>query len=170
MAKRNHQKISIKGEAKLACVNPDGTLAWKTPWMHNVITNVGFDALLCKGIANTTGSLHLLYMGLGTSTDAVATNATALAGEISNTANAVTRQTHVVSVSASKTLQLLATFASGSNSFFSATGTGLALANIGLYANSATTDSMFCGLTYATKAVASNQQVNATYQLSFETA
>lgn len=170
--KKSHKEpiLTIKGEARVACVNPDGTLAWRTPWIHNVITNTGFQSFLCQEIGSTTGSKRIKYMGLGTSTDAVATDATALVGEVSDTANAVTRQSFVVSVSASKTLQLLATFASGSDSFFSATGTGVALANVGLYDTNNSDGVMMCGLTYASQAVASNQQVNATYQLSFATA
>ena len=166
---KNEIRMGIKGEARLACVNPDGTLAWKTPWIHNVITNNGFQDYLAMALAGSAASKLALYMGLGTTTAAIATNATALGGEISLGA-VVTRQTFVRSVSASKTLQMLATFASGSASFFTQTGTGLPMANVGLYNTNDSNGVMMCGLTYAVQNVASNQQVNATYQLSFTTA
>ena len=171
MAKKANKevRVGVKGSAKLACVNTDGSLAWETPWYHNVITNIGFQDYICKGIVNTTGASHISYMALGTGTNPNVTHVT-LPNEISNTAGAVTRNTFSIVVTDSKTLRLYATFASGSNSFFSATGTGIALQNIGLYEHSSSAGGLFSGLTYATQAVQSNQQVNATYQLSFATA
>jgi len=163
--KDNGLKIVVKGSARLMCVNPDGSLAWKTPWCHNMVTNEGFDDYICQGLTSTTDAKHLSFMALGTGTAAIVSDATALVGELQNTAGSHTRIGFTVSVSSSRTLRLYATYVSGSNSHFSAAQT---LGCIGLF-HTSNSGTMFSALTYATQAISTNQQVNATYQLSFAT-
>ena len=159
--------LTIKGEARLACVNPDGTLAWKTPWFHNRIVNQGFNNFVGHGLINDASASHIAFMALGTGT-LPATDGTSLPGEITNTGGAVTRVSITsATVSQSTQLKMYGTFTSGSDSFFS--GGTQSLQNIGLYAAS-TGSGLFAGMTFTpTQAVQSNQQVNATYQLSFST-
>ena len=162
--KQKPTTITILGEARLACVNPDGTISWKTPWYHNRVVNQGFADFLCHGLLNDASASHFGFLALGTGT-LPATDGTALPGELASSTGGVTRQTYSPTVSASTQIKLYGTFVSGSNSFF--TGP-LTLQNIGVYASS-TGSNIFAGMTYATQAVSSNQQVNATYQFSFST-
>ena len=141
---------------------PSGKIVGDSGWIENVITNPGKQDYLSALLGNTTGSKQVGYIALGTGTEPAAAG-TALQGEISNTGGNKTRKDVTVSVSASSKVRFTATFVSHSDSHFSAART---LKNIGLFAHS-TTDNIFAGNTYTTSSINTNQNCNATYDITF---
>jgi len=149
------------GFCRVNIVNPDGSIAGDSGWHKNRITNVGLQDYLLKTFLRATGSASVGYMAVGKGTDTLATNATAMTSQCAGS--------HMVTVSSSSSSRAsstdgalarhLATFAS--NGFAAATTIGQA----GLH--SATDGSIMCAATFATSAVATNQAVNCTYDISF---
>lgn len=127
-------------------------------WKQNQITNLGFNQYLVSALGSISGSKYVSHISVGTG-GAPAASDTQIAGEQS-VREAVTAATS----SSSKTVRFTATFASA-DSFVTATKN---LSNIGLY-NSVTTNTgtLFAGNTYASSACATNQNVNATYDIIF---
>lgn len=127
-------------------------------YRENTVVNLGFQDYLCKTLAGSAGSKTISHVALGTGTAPGATD-TSLNGEIMSSTQRLTVSPSILS---SKTLQFTAAFAS-SNSFVTAAVT---LQNIGLF-NTSTAGTLFSGNTYTTSALATNQNVNATYQIRF---
>lgn len=154
-----HQdKVAIRGFYRLQLQNEDGTFEPDDGWYENQVVNLGFNQYLVSTLGAIAGSKQISYMAVGTG-GAPAAGDTALTGEQSVRA-AVTAATS----SSSKALQLTATFASAA-SFVTASKN---LSNIGLFNTStAATGTIFAGNTYASSAVATNQNLNATYIVSF---
>lgn len=137
----------------------DGSLVGDSGWVENQITNLGFKLYLADNIGASAGSKQIGYVALGTG-GAPATGDTTLAGEIS----ASTQRTAVTySNVASTTAQFTATFAS-SDSFLAGASN---LSNIGLFAATATNDTLFAGNTYPSSSCNTNQNVYVTYQIRF---
>jgi hypothetical protein len=124
----------------------------------NTVVNLGFQDYLCKLLAGSAGSKTISHVALGTGTAPGATD-TSLNGEIMSSTQ---RKTVSPSISASKTLQFTAAFAS-SDSFVTAAVT---LQNIGLF-NTSTAGTLFSGNTYTTSQLNTNQNCNVTYQIRF---
>ena len=129
-------------------------------WCHNQVTNDGIRQYIVGWLTSGTGK-SITHMQLGTG-GAPASDATALPGEI--TAGAAKRVAVTTSIVASGTAQFTAAFASA-NSFVTASQN---IANIGLF-NTETTGigTLFAGNTFASSTCATNQSVNATYQIRF---
>ncbi len=125
-------------------------------WIQNQVTNLGYNQFLVSALGSIAGSKYVSHMALGTS-GAPAAADTALTGEV-GTRTAVTAATS----STSKTLRFTATFAAGWHSSASAFN----ISNIGLY-NSLSGGTLFAGNAYASSSCASNQAVNATYDITF---
>lgn len=148
--------IGIRGFFRVQITEQDGKLAGDSGWHENQITNEGFRYYLAALLGKTTGSSQIGYMALGTGTVPGAADTT-LNGEVTSR-TAVTAATS----STSKAVRFTATFSSA-GSFVGAT---VSLQNLGLFAtNSAGT--LFAGNTYATSSCATNQNVNATYDITF---
>lgn len=153
--------IGIIGIARVNIVNPDGSIAADSGWHKNRITNVGLADYLCKTFLQAAGSQTVAYMAVGKGTDTLATNATAMTSQCAGS--------HMVTVSSSSSSRAsstdgvlarhLATFVS--NGFAAATTIGQA----GLHY--ATDGSIMCAATFVTSAVATNQAINCTYDISF---
>lgn len=148
--------IRIRGFYRVQVTNEDGSLAGDSGWHENQVTNEGFRYYLAALLGKTTGSSQIGYMALGTGTVPGAA-ATTLDGEVTSR-TAVTAQTS----STSKAVRFTATFSSA-GSFVGAT---VSLQNIGLFATN-TAGTLFAGNTYGTSSCATNQNVNATYDISF---
>jgi uncharacterized Zn-binding protein involved in type VI secretion len=148
---------------RVKIVNPDGTVAGDSGWNKNVITNVGLSDYIMKKFLSATGSLVPAYFALGSGNTSLATNATSLPGQIAGShmvaLGANTALTTRAAYSDAGTTQFLATFSS--NIFAASTTVGCA----GLHA--ATNGSVMCGGTFASSTVATNQAINATYQILF---
>jgi len=151
--------IKVKGAFRLQ-IAEDGKIVGDSGWNENQVTNLGFNQYIVLSLGSLAGSKYITHAALGTG-GAPAATATALAGESEvDKRQAIT----AASSSGSKTLRLTATFNS-SNSFVSASKN---ISNVGLFNTSAqTTGTMFAGNTYASSSVATNQNVNLTYDLIF---
>jgi hypothetical protein len=137
-------------------VTEDGELVGDSKWQENQIVNLGFNQYLVSTLGAIAGSKQISHAALGSGTVPGAAD-TSLAGEVEVRA-AVTAATS----SSSKTLRLTATFAS-SDSFVTNTQN---ISNIGLF-NTSSGGTLFAGNTFASSAVATNQQVNTTYDIVF---
>ena len=151
--------IKVKGAFRLQ-IAEDGKIVGDSGWNENQVTNLGFNQYIVLSLGSLAGSKYITHAALGTG-GAPAATATALAGESEvDKRQAIT----AASSSGSKTLRLTATFNS-SNSFVSASKN---ISNVGLFNTSAqTTGTMFAGNTYASSSVATNQNVNLSYDLIF---
>ena len=147
--------LKIKGMFRVQ-LNEDGKVVGDSGWKQNLIVNDGFNDYLCKALGAVSGSKQVSHLALGTGGTPAATDTT-LAGEVQKR-QAVTAATS----SSSKTIRFTGTFSS-SNSFVTATAN---ISNIGLF-NSSSTGTLFAGNTFASSAVATNQNVNATYDIIF---
>jgi len=147
--------LKVKGFARFQMVDGKSgrVLGEATPWIQNQVVNLGFQDYICASIGAVAGSKQISYMAIGTGTVPGAAD-TSLDGE---TGSRATTSNLVVS---SKTLQMTCQFA----------GTDMAstctIQNVALFASSAA-GTLCAGITYATSQWASNQNVNATYQLRF---
>lgn len=153
------ESIAVKGFFRLNIVNPDGSIVGDSGWLQNQVTNDGFKLYLADNIGKSSGSKQIGYVALGTGTQPGAAD-TALAGEImaSTQRKAVT----YANVS-SKTARFTATFASSDNFITAASN----ISNIGLFATTTTSDTVFAGNTYASSSLNTNQNVNVTYEIRF---
>jgi hypothetical protein len=157
-SKPPEERVAIRGFYRVQLQNEDGTFVEDDGWYENQVVNLGFNQYLVSTLGAIAGSKQISYMAVGTG-GAPAASDTSLAGEQSVRA-AVTAATS----SSSKTLNLTATFASAV-SFVTATKN---LSNIGLFNTSeAGVGTVFAGNTYTSSAVATNQNLNATYNVIF---
>ncbi len=151
------ESIGLRGMFRIQ-IDEEGEIVGDSGWHQNQITNDGFNQYLVMSLGSISGSKFVTHAAIGTG-GVPATGDTALAGEQSVRA-ALTAAT----TTGSKTLNLLATFAS-SASFVTATKN---ISNIGLFNTStAATGTLFAGNTYASSNVATNQNINVTYQIVF---
>jgi hypothetical protein len=147
--------LKIKGMFRLK-ITENGKIVGDSGWKQNQITNDGFNDYLCKALGAVSGSKQVSHLALGTG-GVPAASATTLAGEV-QARQAVT----AASSSSSKTIRFTGTFSSA-NSFVTASAN---VSNIGLF-NSSSTGTLFAGNTFASSAVATNQNVNSTYDIIF---
>jgi len=163
--KDGHQDgIGIVGMFRVQ-IDDNGKIVGKTDWKKNRITNEGVRKFLVSNLGSISGSSSIGWVALGTGT--LAGNAdTSLNGELAETNG---RATVSASTGAgSSQVQFFATFSSA-NSFITAS-TGRNIANIGLFAGSTqNAGTLFAGNTYASSNVATNQNVNITYNINFST-
>lgn len=154
---KTKEKVGVKGMFRLQ-ITEDGKIVGDSGWKRNTVTNLGFNQYLVSSLGSISGSKYISHMAIGTGTAPGAT-ATTLEGEQSVRA-AVTAATS----SGSKTVRFTGTFSSA-DSFVTATKN---ISNIGLFNTStAATGTVFAGNTYASSACATNQNVNATYDIIF---
>lgn len=152
--------IKVRGFYRVKIINPDGSEAGDSGWVKNQVVNLGFQDYLAATLGAVSGSKQITYAMLGTGTAPGATD-TSLQGELTDAANcrcAVTPTTI-----ASKTVQFA--FTLNSNVITAAkTIQNVALIN---HSSTATAGTIFAGNTYTTSALATNQSVNASYQIRF---
>jgi len=142
-------------------IDENGQIVGNSGWQTNNVTNTGMDKYILQLMTGDAGSLRVSHVALGTGgTLTDATNQ--IPGEI---AHAVSSRAAVTAVtSASSRVRFTATFNSA-NSFVTANAN---ISNIGLYQQSNTnTASVFAGNTYTSSTVATNQNVNITYDINF---
>jgi hypothetical protein len=151
--------IRAKGVFRLN-IEENGKIVGDSGWRENQVVNLGFNQYLVSLIGAISGSKQVSHVALGTGSVPAAAD-TALLGEAEIAKRAaVTAATS----SASKTCRFTATFNS-TDSFVTGTKN---ISNIGLFNTSAvTTGTLFAGNTYASSSVATNQNVNVTYDIIF---
>lgn len=147
--------LKIKGMFRLK-ITENGKIVGDSGWKQNQITNDGFNDYLCKALGAVSGSKQVSHLALGTG-GVPAASATTLAGEVQ-----ARQSVTAASSSSSKTIRFTGTFSSA-NSFVTATAN---VSNIGLF-NSSSTGTLFAGNTFTSSAVATNQNVNSTYDIIF---
>ena len=145
----------VKGSYRLQFTE-DGKVIGDTGWLENQIVNLGFNDYLVRSLGAIAGSKQISHMALG-SGGAPAAADTSLTGEVEQRA-AITAATS----STSKTVRFTATFNS-SDSFVTNTQN---LSNVGLF-NTSATGTLYSGNTFASSSCATNQNVNATYDITF---
>jgi hypothetical protein len=153
--------IMPQGFFRLNIRNSDGKLVGKSGWNKNNTTNTGIEHYLVDLMLAQAGSLRVSHIALGTG-GAPADADTSLSGELQK------RKAITTAKLASKTAQFTATFAS-SDSFVTSPST-VQLNNIGLFPTSTVNGgSIMAGNTFSSSQLASNQQVEVTYQIRFAT-
>lgn len=145
--------LKVKGFMRVQIVGKDGKIAGDSGWRKNTVVNLGFQDYIVGAIGKLAGSKQAQYMAIGTGTAPGAAD-TSLAGEVGS------RVTTTNSCISNKTLQATAQFA-GSDMANTVTINNVALVDV------SSGGTILCGTTYATSQWASNQNVNATYQLRF---
>lgn len=157
--KGSKDSINVKGFFRLNIVNPDGSISGDSGWIQNQVTNLGFSYYLSDLIGISSSSKQVRYVALGTGGAPAATD-TVLAGEIMASTQ---RKAVTYANASSKTARFTATFAS-SDSFITAASN---ISNIGLFATTTTSDTLFAGNTYTSSSLNTNQNVNLTYEIRF---
>jgi hypothetical protein len=152
---KTNDSLKVKGSYRLQFTE-DGKVVGDTGWIDNQIVNLGFNHYLVSTLGAIAGSKQVSHMALG-SGGAPAAADTSLAGEVEKRA-AVTAATS----STSKTVRFTATFNS-SDSFVTDTQN---LSNVALV-NTSSGGTIFAGNTFASSSCATNQNVNATYDITF---
>ena len=158
--------MKIKGMFRLQ-IEEDGTVVGDSGWKENIIVNLGFNEYLVKSLGTSLTGQKISHAALGTGGTPGAAD-TSLSGEVStNGSGSVVRAAVTAATSSgSKTLRNTATFSSA-NSFVTASAN---ISNIGLFNVSGPTTasgSLFAGNTYTSSALATNQNVNVTYDIIF---
>jgi len=149
--------LKAKGFFRLQ-ITEDGKVKGDTGWQKNQVTDMGvYQYLLCN-LAASAGSKAVAFGMFGTGT-APGAAATTLDGEITDAAG--TRCAVTASSVGSHSMQFNFTLSSG---IFTAAHN---IANVGLinHSSTATANTIFAGNTFASSALASNQAVNASYQI-----
>ena len=153
--------IKLKGFFRLQ-ITEKGKIVGDSGWKKNQVTNLGIQDYLVDNLIGDAGGKSVTHIALGTSTTVAASNATNLAGELTHASNA--RKAVSTSIVASRTAQFTAAFNSA-DSFVTAS---VNVANIGLFETSTTEGgTLFAGNTFASSSLATNQNINATYQIRF---
>lgn len=165
-AKAPVENLKVRGFYRIQ-ITEDNQVVGDSGWKQNAVTNAGFLNYLTKTLGAISGSAQISHAALGTG-GAPAAGDTALSGEVStNGSGSVVRSAVTAATSSSsKTVRFTATFSSA-NSFITASAN---ISNIGLFNVSGPTTasgSLFAGNTYTSSACATNQNVNATYDIIF---
>lgn len=141
----------------------DGKIVGDSGWVPNVVTNLGLQQYAAYALCGIAGSKQALYLALGTG-GAPATDASTLAGELASSTRRVqigsnTAFSSRTTSNGSCTMYLYGTFVS---SVLNSSGN---ISNIGIFSDNTAAQTLFAGTTYTSSALATNNNVNVTYQL-----
>lgn len=170
MSKKNSKDtpkdgLHVKGMFRLQ-IDDDGKIIGDTGWRRNQITNAGYLNIVNQLGTSLTGS-KISHAALGTGGAPAAADVTQAGEVVTNGSGSVVRAAVTAATSStSKTLRHTATFSSA-NSFITASAN---ISNIGLWQTSGPTTasgSLLAGNTYTSSALATNQNVNVTYDIIF---
>lgn len=158
--KGHKDTMRVRGFFRINVLDESNKVVGDSGWVENQVTNLGIQDYLVNPLMGAAGKT-VSHMALGTG-GAPASNDTTLSGEITHASNS--RKTVSTSVVSSRTAQFTAAWNSV-DSFVTATAN---ISNIGLFHTSTTAGgTLFAGNTFASSSVATNQAVNATYQIRF---
>ena len=154
----------VKGCFHLQIEDEDGTIVGDSGPVHNIVVTGGFQNI-CRLIGTGLTGTQWSHVNVGTN-GTPASNATSLPSEVSGTNNTNQRASvTAATTTGSKTLRFTGTMASA-NSFVTTTET---INNVGIFFHSDLA-SLGAGASYTASSVGTNQAVNITYDLVFETA
>ena len=142
-------------------IKEDGKVKGDSGWFENLVTNVGVSKFM-HAFSGSSGTLQVSHISIGTGA-VPASDATALPGEgleASKRAVVALASSLRAASNGTSTMQFAATLAS-SDSFITIANN---ISNIGLF-NSITDGSLMAGNTYASSALATNQNVEMSYQI-----
>lgn len=145
-------------------VDENGNLINGDGLLPNLVTSAGFQQFLALTLAGSAGSKTVSHMAVGTG-GAPASNDTSLSGEITHASNSRKTVSPTTAASGAGYNVSFAAAFNSSDSFLTATAN---LSNVGLF-NTSTTNAgtMFAGNTYASSAVATNNNLQITYAIKF---
>jgi len=158
---KNKDSVGVRGFFRVQLTDDEGVVG-DSGWKENQVTNLGINQYIVNWVLGDTASgKSVTHMALGTGTQP-ASNGTALQHEITHASDS--RKAVSTSVVASRTAQYTAAFNSA-DSWLTATAD---ISNVGLF-NTSTTQigTVLAGNTFTSSAVATNQNVQVTYQLRF---
>ena len=166
------EKKTLKGFFRVNItedVNGKQKIVGDSGWKENQVTNLGIQDYLVDALLGAAGNKAVTHAALGTGT-APGAAATALDGEnLHRSTNGTTnsRATVTTSIVSSKTAQFTAAFLSANSVVTIAAN----ISNVGLFetrlTSLATAGTLFAGNTYVSSSLATNQNVNVTYQIRF---
>jgi hypothetical protein len=172
-AEQDHLKVRGFFHVQLVEHDDDGVphVVGDSGWCKNTVVNLGFRDYLCHLLADSAGSKQVEMMMIGTGTGPGAADTT-LDGELnvatysrigtafSSVANGTSM---ALALGGSTAISFLATWGSVNSHILAAT----TIRNIGLINNTASGGTIFAGSTYASSQWATNQDLNATYAITF---
>lgn len=150
---------AVRGFIRGALTDPDGTVHMGD-WHENTITEYGYQSYIVANILHATTSLYPAYIGLSSANDnwTPSSTSTSMASEFAN--GDTSRKAITTSIVSSKTLQMVASWASSDS-----TGT---IGGLGVFAVSSTGSGTAGSLaSFASSAKATNQTFAVTYQWRF---
>lgn len=152
--------MTVRGFFRAQVEDESGRIVGDSGWQENQVLNDGIQQYIVNWVLGDTGNgKSVTHMAIGTG-GAPASNDTTIAGQVTNGKRAAV-STSVVS---SRTAQFTAAFAS-SDSFLTASAN---ISNVGLVNTSATNLGTFlCGAAFASSTIATNNNLNITYQVRF---
>lgn len=153
--------VKLRGFFRLQIEDPDGAIVGDSGWCENTVTNDGKRGYLVYSLGSLANSSYLSYAALGEGTEPGAAS-TSLESEVVGTQGSQIRDAMTMASNGSTALRCTGTFSSG-DSFVTATES---IANIGLF-RSSTGGTIFAGNTFDSSTVATNQNVNYTYDITF---
>ncbi len=154
----NKDNLGVRGFFRAQVEDENGRIVGDSGWRENQVLNDGITQYILDWLVGNTGKA-VTHMAIGTG-GAPASNDTTLAGQVANGK----RATVSTSIVASRTAQFTAAFNSV-DSFLTATAN---ISNVGLVNTSATNLGTFlCGAAFASSAIATNNNLNITYQVRF---
>lgn len=161
-SKELEQKFGIKGFFRLQ-IEENGKVVGDTGYFSNTVGNVGIEQYAAYCLGASAGSKQLAYFALG-SGGSMATDGTTIPSEVlqankraSISAKSFSSRT---TSNGSASLYLYGQF----NSTDSFVNNSYNISNIGI-GNSQSGGTLFCGQTYNSSQVSTNQNVNVTYQI-----
>jgi hypothetical protein len=158
--KRKGVKLAVRGFFRVNVVNKKTRrIVGDSGWIENQITNMGLESCLLGMPAGLGGDV-LRWMGLGAGAGATApaSDATSLPGWISTDYTS----TAGIAVNASTQIRLTQTFDFPTSQS--------SVANVGIHmSNNSTGGSLVAGETFNSSDVATDQDVNVTYDLNYST-
>jgi hypothetical protein len=156
-------KMGLEGFYRVNIVDPEGRVAGDSGWKKNLIPYDVLMKYVVYRFVNSAGSYSSpSYMHLGSLESTLATNATVLPGEHNKSiAASFGGSSNITTGYPSMTNRFTATFVS--NSLITTSGNST-IGCIGLYATTAA-NSLFCGGSFASSTLGSNQAINCTYDI-----
>lgn len=152
------QTVGVRGFFRAQVEDETGRIIGDSGWRENQVLNDGITQYIIDWLRGGTGKA-VTHMAIGTG-GAPASNDTTIAGQPADSKRAAVS----TSIVASRTAQFTAAFNSV-DSFLTATA---AISNVGLVNTSATNLGTFlCGAAFASSSIATNNNLNITYQVRF---
>ena len=161
MENQANDTVGLRGCFRLR-IREDDKVVGDSGWLNNLVTNDGIEKFFASCFAGSAGSLQVSHLSIGTG-GVPASDATTLPGETvdaSLRAAVALAFTQRAASNGTATMQFAATLAS-SDSFLTLAAN---ISNIGLF-NSITNGTLMAGYTYNSSALATNQNVEMSYQI-----